>query len=288
MTQSAPGERSTLGRYRIERQLGRGAMGAVYLGIDPDNDRPVAIKTMALAADFCGSDLEDVRERFFREARTAGRLHHPDIVTIHDAAEESGIAYIAMEYLSGCDLQRHTQHGQLLPVADVLHIGQRVADALAYAHSQGVIHRDVKPANVMVDAAKGMVKVTDFGIACITDASSTRTGMMLGTLSYSSPEQLSGRRVDGRADLYSLGVTLFQLFTGRLPHEAQAMGKLLYAIVNEPAVDVRTLRPDLPEPLARLVAKVLSKPPEARHGDGRELAAELRVVAASFDGRDVA
>ena len=285
---SHPGERSTLGRYRIERQIGRGAMGAVYLGVDPHNDQPVAIKTMALAAEFSGADLEDVRERFFREARTAGRLHHPDIVAIHEAAEDAGIAYIAMEYLSGCDLQRHTRAGQLLPVADVLHMGQRVAEALAYAHGQGVIHRDVKPANVMIDAAKGMVKVTDFGIACITDASSTRTGMMLGTLSYSSPEQLSGRRVDGRADLYSLGVTLFQLLTGRLPHEAEAMGKLLYAIVNEPAVDVRSLRPELPEPLARLLAKVMSKQPEARHGDGRELAAELRDVAASLERRDVA
>jgi serine/threonine-protein kinase len=263
-------------------------MGAVYLGIDPDSGQPVAIKTMALAAEFAGTDLEDVRERFFREARTAGRLHHHDIVAIHEAAEDAGIAYIAMEYLSGCDLQRHTQAAHLLPVADVVHIGRRVADALAYAHSQGVIHRDVKPANVMIDAAQGMVKVTDFGIACITDASSTRTGMMLGTLSYSSPEQLSGRRVDGRADLYSLGVTLFQLLTGRLPHEDQAMGKLLYAIVNEAAVDVRSLRPELPEPLARLLAKVLSKPPEARHGDGRELAAELRDVAASLERRDVA
>ncbi len=263
-------------------------MGAVYLGIDPDSGQPVAIKTMALAAEFTGTDLEDVRERFFREARTAGRLHHPDIVTIHEAAEDAGIAYIAMEYLSGCDLQRYTQAAHLLPVADVVHIGRRVAQALAHAHSQGVIHRDVKPANVMIDAAQGMVKVTDFGIACITDASSTRTGMMLGTLSYSSPEQLSGRRVDGRADLYSLGVTLFQLLTGRLPHEDQAMGKLLYAIVNEAAVDVRSLRPELPVPLARLLAKVLSKPPEARHGDGRELAAELRDVAASLERRDVA
>lgn len=281
---SVPGERGTLGRYRIERQIGSGAMGAVYFGIDPDTDQPVAIKTMALAAEFSGADLEDVRERFFREARTAGRLHHPDIVAIHEAAEDAGIAYIAMEFLSGCDLQRHTRAAQLLPVADVVHIARRVAEALAYAHSQGVIHRDVKPANVMVDAAQGMVKVTDFGIACITDASSTRTGMMLGTLAYSSPEQLSGRRVDGRADLYSLGVTLFQLLTGRLPHEDQAMGKLLHAIVNETAVDVRTLRPGLPEPLARLLAKVLSKPPQARHGDGCELAADLRDVAASIEG----
>jgi len=284
---SPPGERSRLGRYRIERQIGRGAMGAVYLGIDPDSNRPVAIKTMALAAEFSGTDLEEVRLRFFREARTAGLLHHPDIVAIHEAAEDAGVAYIAMEYLSGCDLQHHTQAPHLLPVADVLHIGHRVADALAYAHSQGVVHRDVKPANVMVDAAKGLVKVTDFGIACITGASSTRTGMMLGTLSYISPKQLSGRRVDGRADLYSLGVTLFQLFTGRLPHEAEAMGKLLHAIVNEPAVDVRSVRPELSEPLARLLAKVMSKQPEARHRDGGELAAELRELAAFTSNRGV-
>lgn len=273
-------DHSTLGRYRIERQLGRGAMGAVYLGRDPQIGRQVAIKTMALASEFEGAELVEARQRFFREAETAGRLQHPDIVTIFDAGEDHELAYIAMEYLKGHDLQRHTQSAQLLPVPLVVQIGERVASALAHAHSQGVVHRDVKPANVMVDLAHGVVKVTDFGIARITDSSRTRTGMVLGTPSFMSPEQMSGRRVDGRADLYSLGVMLFQLLTGQLPHRAESMAKLMYAIANEPAPDLRTLRPEIPEALARLVARALSKQPEARHADGRQMAAALREVAA--------
>lgn len=273
-------DHSTLGRYRIERQLGRGAMGAVYLGRDPQIGRQVAIKTMALASEFEGAELVEARQRFFREAETAGRLQHPDIVTIFDAGEDHELAYIAMEYLKGHDLQRHTQSAQLLPVPVVVQIGERVASALAHAHSQGVVHRDVKPANVMVDLAHGVVKVTDFGIARITDSSRTRTGMVLGTPSFMSPEQMSGRRVDGRADLYSLGVMLFQLLTGQLPHRAESMAKLMYAIANETAPDLRTLRPDIPEALARLVARALSKQPEARHADGRQMAAALHEVAA--------
>ncbi len=273
-------DHATLGRYRIERQLGRGAMGAVYLGHDPQIGRQVAVKTMALAAEFEGPELVEARQRFFREAETAGRLQHPDIVTIFDAGEDHELAYIAMEYLRGHDLQRHTKSGQLLPVPVVVHIGERVASALAHAHSQGVVHRDVKPANVMVDLASGVVKVTDFGIARITDSSRTRTGMVLGTPSFMSPEQMSGRRVDGRADLYSLGVMLFQLLTGQLPHRADSMAKLMYAIANDTAPDLRSVRPDIPEALAQLVAQALSKQPEARHADGRQLAAALRDVAA--------
>jgi serine/threonine-protein kinase len=273
-------DHATLGRYRIERQLGRGAMGAVYLGRDPQIGRQVAIKTMALASEFEGAELVEARQRFFREAETAGRLQHPDIVTIFDAGEDHELAYIAMEYLKGHDLQRHTQSVQLLPMPVVAQIGERVAGALAHAHSQGVVHRDVKPANVMVDLAHGVVKVTDFGIARITDSSRTRTGMVLGTPSFMSPEQMSGRRVDGRADLYSLGVMLFQLLTGQLPHRAESMAKLMYAIANETAPDLRTLRPDIPEALAQLVARALSKQPEARHADGRQMAAALHDVVA--------
>ncbi|MFM9916055.1 MAG: serine/threonine-protein kinase [Rhizobacter sp.] len=273
-------DHATLGRYHIERQLGRGAMGAVYLGRDPQIGRLVAIKTMALASEFEGAELVEARQRFFREAETAGRLQHPDIVTIFDAGEDHELAYIAMEFLRGHDLQRHTQSSQLLPLPLVVHIGERVANALAHAHTQGVVHRDVKPANVMVDLASGVVKVTDFGIARITDSSRTRTGMVLGTPSFMSPEQMSGRRVDGRADLYSLGVMLFQLLTGQLPHRAESMAKLMYAIANEPAPDLRALRPEIPEALALLVARALSKQPEARHADGRQLATALREVAA--------
>lgn len=275
-------DRATLGRYRIDRQLGRGAMGAVYLGHDPKIGRQVAIKTMALSQEFDGAELTEARARFFREAETAGRLQHRDIVTIFDAGEDQDLAYIAMEFLKGHDLQRHTTGAALLPVTAVLRIVSRVADALAYAHSQGVVHRDIKPANVMIDPADDSVKVTDFGIARITDSSRTRTGMVLGTPSFMSPEQMAGRRVDGRSDLYSLGVMLFQLLTGRLPHQADSMAKLMYQIANEPAPDIRTVRPELPEALANIVALALEKRPEVRYADGRQMAEDLRTVARSL------
>ncbi|MBX3622410.1 MAG: serine/threonine protein kinase [Rhizobacter sp.] len=277
---STPGQpdRATLGRYRIERELGRGAMGAVYLGRDPKIGRQVAIKTMALSREFAGDELVEARERFFREAETAGRLQHPDIVTIFDAGEDQELAYIAMEYLKGDDLQAYTQPAKLLPVPTVLRIVARVADALGHAHSQGVVHRDIKPANVMVDLAADAVKVTDFGIARVADSARTRTGMVLGTPSFMSPEQLAGRRVDGRSDLYSLGVMLFQLLTGRLPHRSDSMATLMHQIANEVPPDVRTLRPDLPEALAKVVAQLLEKRPEARYASGQQLSADLRAI----------
>jgi eukaryotic-like serine/threonine-protein kinase len=286
-TQSAPAttlppDRSTLGRYRIDRQLGRGAMGAVYLGHDPKIGRQVAIKTMALSQEFDGAELIEARTRFFREAETAGRLQHRDIVTIFDAGEDQDLAYIAMEYLKGHDLQRYTRAASLLPMPTVLNIVARVADALAYAHSQGVVHRDIKPANVMIDPSDDSVKVTDFGIARITDSSRTRTGMVLGTPSFMSPEQMAGRRVDGRSDLYSLGVMLFQLLAGRLPHHADSMAKLMYQIANDPAPDIRSLRPDVPEALANVVALSLEKRPEVRYGDGRQMAKDLRSIASTL------
>ena len=274
--------RGTLGRYRIERQIAQGAMGAVYLGVDPQTLQPVALKTLRLAAEFSGPELEEARQRFFREAQAAGRLRHPGIVRIFESGEDSGVAYIAMERLVGHDLSRHTRCDQLLDVPQVLHIGQRVAEALACAHSQGVVHRDIKPANVVVDLPSGVVKVTDFGIACVADASRTRTGMVLGTPSYMSPEQIIGSRPDGRADLYSLGVMLFQLLSGRLPHQQEAMGRLLHAIVNEPAPEIGDLRPELPPALSGLLSKLLSKRPESRHADGLQLAADLGAVAATW------
>jgi serine/threonine-protein kinase len=271
---------ATLGRYRIDSELGRGSMGAVYLGHDPQIGRQVALKTMALSREFQGDRLAEARRRFFREAETAGRLQHPDIVTIFDAGEAQDLAYIAMEYIQGADLQQHAKPDRLLPLADVLAVGARVADALAYAHRQGVVHRDVKPANVMVNLESGLVKVTDFGIARITDAARTRTGLVLGTPSYMSPEQLAGRRLDGRTDLYSLGVMLFQLLTGRLPHQGESMAQLMYQITNDPAPDVRSLRPELPQALADILALALQKRAEVRYGDGHRMAADLRAVAA--------
>ena len=182
------GEKPMLGRYQIEKELGKGAMGVVYLGKDPKIGRVVAIKTMALSQEFEADELVEVKERFFREAETAGRLAHPNIMTMYDAGEEHDLAYIAMEFLKGGDLAPYTKPDNLLPLPVVLSIVARVAEALGYAHQNNVVHRDVKPANVMYDAASDTVKVADFGIARITDSSKTKTGMVLGTPSYMSPE----------------------------------------------------------------------------------------------------
>ena len=272
-------DRSTVGPYRIERPLGRGSMGLVYLAHDAQRVQPIAVKTMVLGREHDLVDRAEARERFFREAATVGRLHHPDIVEVFEAGEDQGLAYIAMEFVPGHDLSRHTSAGQLLPVPVVLRMMARVARALAYAHAQGVVHRDVKPANVMFEPVSQSVKVTDFGIASLADAFSTRTGLVLGTPSYMSPEQLTGARVDGRSDLYALGVMLFELLTGALPHRGETVADLLRQIVNAVAPDVRSLRPDLPAALAEVVARALEKQADRRHGDAAQFAAELLVIA---------
>lgn len=269
-------EKPMLGRYQVEKELGKGAMGVVYQGRDPKIGRTVAIKTLALSAEFEGSELVDVRERFFREAETAGRLQHPNIVTIFDAGEEHDLAFIAMEFLPGRDLVEVSRPGSLLPVSTVLSIGEQVATALDHAHRQQVVHRDIKPANVMYDPTTQSVKVTDFGIARITGSSKTKTGMVLGTPSFMSPEQLAGMHVDGRSDLYSLGVMLFQLLTGSLPLKGDSMAALMYQIANQPAPSVRSLRPELPQALADLLERALAKSPADRYQTGAELAAQLR------------
>jgi serine/threonine-protein kinase len=269
-------EKPTLGRYQLEKELGKGAMGVVYLGKDPKINRTVAIKTMALSQEFEGDELVEARERFFREAETAGRLQHPNIVTIFDAGEEHNLAYIAMEFLRGKDLLEFTKPGQLLPVALVVSITARVADALAYAHSLNVVHRDIKPANIMYERQADIVKVTDFGIARVTDSSKTKTGMVLGTPSFMSPEQIAGKRVDGRSDLYSLGVMLFQMLTGYLPFRGESMAELMFKIANEAAPDARSMRPELPAALAHVVGVALAKQAESRYQDGVQMALELR------------
>ncbi len=277
-------EKPMLGRYQIEKELGKGAMGVVYLGKDPKIGRVVAIKTMALSQEFEGEELEDARERFFREAETAGRLQHQNIVTIFDAGEEHDLAYIAMEFLKGRDLVDCCKDGQLLPLPRVLSIVARVAEALAYAHKQNVVHRDIKPANIMYEFDSDTVKVTDFGIARITDSSKTKTGLVLGTPSFMSPEQIAGKKVDGRSDLYSLGVMLFQMLTGVLPFRGDSMAELMYKIANDEAPDIRIVRQDIPQRLANIVARSLTKRPEARYQDGEQLAGDLRSVLAEFSG----
>jgi serine/threonine-protein kinase len=278
-----------LGRYQVEKELGKGAMGVVYQGKDPKIGRVVAIKTMALAQEFEADELADVKARFFREAETAGRLNHPNVVTIFDAGEEHDLAYIAMEFLKGQDLVPYTKPGSLLSPTRVVSIIARVAEALGYAHRQNVVHRDVKPANIMYEPQSDTVKVTDFGIARITDASKTKTGMVLGTPSYMSPEQLAGKKIDGRSDLFSLAASLYQLLSGRLPFEGESMAQLMFRIANEPAPDILQFNPAVPPAIVDFLSRAMAKEANERFQTGEEFAAALRacVVASGARKRDV-
>jgi serine/threonine-protein kinase len=275
-------QKPMLGRYQVEKELGKGAMGVVYLGRDPKINRVVAIKTMALSQEFDADELTEVKERFFREAETAGRLNHPNIVTIYDAGEEHDLAYIAMEFLKGKDLTGRTKANNLLPAKLVMDMIAKSADALDYAHTQSVVHRDIKPANIMFEEEKGEIKLTDFGIARITDSSKTKTGLVLGTPSYMSPEQLSGKKVDGRSDLFSLGVTMYQLLAGQLPFQADSMATLMFKIANEPHAPVTLIRPELPACVDSIVDKALQKDPDQRYQRGADFAKDVRACAASF------
>lgn len=261
-------ERPMLGRYQVEKELGKGAMGVVYMGRDPKIGRVVAIKTLALQNEFDGEDLDDARARFFREAESAGRLQHPDIVTIYDAGEEHDLAYIAMEFLRGRDLEYATKAGELLPIETTLSICKRVALALAYAHDNGVIHRDIKPANIMYEPEEGTLKVTDFGIARIAGSSKTKTGMVLGTPSFMSPELIAGKLIDGRTDLYSLGVMLYQMLAGRLPFEGDSLATLMYKITQTEPDSITEVCQDIPPQLEEVLRKSLAKKPADRYQDG--------------------
>jgi serine/threonine-protein kinase len=268
-------EPQRLGRYQLEREIGRGAMGIVYLGRDTAINRQVAIKAIPLASEFSDAELADARARFFREAETAGRLNHPNIVTIYDVGEERGLAYIAMEYLKGRHLSDYATANHLLEPRKVLELVARTAEALGFAHKQQVVHRDIKPANLMYDPSTDVLKITDFGIARLTGAGTTRTGIVLGTPSFMSPEQLEGRSVTGHSDLFSLGVSLFQLLTGQLPFAADTMTGLMQQIAEAPHPPLRAFRPDLPDCVDSVIDRALAKSPDSRFDSGAQMAAAL-------------
>ena len=273
------GEKPKFGRFEVQKELGKGAMGVVYLGKDPKIGREVAIKTMALSQEFEAEELAEVKERFFREAETAGRLSHPNIVTIFDTGEEHDFCYIAMELLKGGDLAPYVKANNLLPADKAVSIVARAADALGYAHKQNVVHRDIKPANMMYHADTDTLKLTDFGIARLTDSSKTKTGMVLGTPSYMSPEQLAGKKIEGRSDLFSLAVSLYQLLCGKLPFEGESMAQLMYKIANEAPIDILSVNPNVPPALVAFLDKALAKNPDERYQTGEEFAAALRAAA---------
>ena len=217
----------------------------------------------------------------------AGRLAHPRIVTVYDAGEDRGIAYIAMEFLPGRTLGDFTATDRRLPDGEIFEVAARVAEGLDYAHRQGVIHRDIKPGNIIFDADSGSTKITDFGIARVTNSASTRTGVVLGTPSFMSPEQLEGKPLQGTSDLFSLGVTLFQLLTGQLPFRADSMTALMDKIANAPHPPLETLRPDLPPAAALVLDHALEKDPARRFQSGAEMAEALRHCAALLAARTV-
>lgn len=270
------------GRYKLEKELGRGAMGVVYLGKDPKINRQVAIKTLDYTQ-FPTGELNSLKSRFFREAEAAGRLSHHNIVTVYDVGEEEGFAFIAMDYVNGEPLSNFTQPDSLLPIAEVYRIMQQVAEALDYAHQQNIVHRDIKPGNIMYNRETRQLKITDFGIARITDSVKTRTGSFMGSPSYMSPEQISGNHVDGRADLYALGVSFYQLLTGKLPFAADSLAALAYKITHDKHKPVRDIRPELPGSATRIVNKALQKNPQKRYASGAEMASAFSRGLAAFD-----
>jgi serine/threonine-protein kinase len=278
ISSSTPG---MLGRYRVLKELGRGAMGLVYLGKDPTIQRFVAIKTMRLDQIDNDDKLQNIKERFFREAESTGRLSHPNIVTIFDAGEENDLGYIAMELIEGTPLKQWARKPNLMPVNEVLLILATVADALDYAHQQGIVHRDIKPANIMLTKDR-VVKVMDFGIAKMASSSRTETNMVLGTPTYMSPEQIAGKKVDGRSDIFSLGIVLFELLTGQTPFTADNLSALLFSIAHQPHPDIQTLRPDLHPMVREIVDRALQKELPHRYRRAEEFARELRVCLQSL------
>ncbi len=274
MMESA-GEAPTIGRYQLIKELGRGEMGIVYLGKDPRINRLVAIKTIRFGDAVDDSDVKPIKERFFKEAEAAGRLSHPNIVTVYDVGEDYDLSYIAMEFIEGKDLTRYCRRDSLLPIETVLKIGGIVGQALDYAHVQGVVHRDIKPGNVML-LKNGTVKIADFGIARVMTSSRTRTGIIMGTPTYMSPEQLAGRRVDGRSDIFSLGIVLYELLTGEKPFRGESITTLMYQIANEPHRSPRDYNPNIPDCCLKIVDKALMKEAGKRYQRGNELFEDIR------------
>ncbi|MEN8130440.1 MAG: protein kinase [Pseudomonadota bacterium] len=268
-------ENPMLGHYRLECEIGQGAMGVVYLATDEKLGRKVAVKALRLTDEFKGEALQEAQVRFRREAEAAARLSHPNNITIYETGADHDLEYIVMEYAEGESLEDYTDPDELLTVWEVLEVGIKVADALAYAHERQVIHRDVKPSNIIYERETGMVKVTDLGIACLTDSSRTRTGTVLGSPSYMSPEQAAGKKLDGRSDLFSLGVTMYQLLTGRLPFMGDSFANLIYQITTQKHPTIKKIRPSLNANISRIINRTLQKDPDQRYKDGSELSDAL-------------
>jgi tRNA A-37 threonylcarbamoyl transferase component Bud32 len=278
MTQSKP----RLGRYEILEELGRGAMGIVYKGRDPKLDRLTAIKTIRFTDDFDEDQAAKIREQFYREAEVVAKLSHPNIVTIYDVGEDLDLSYLAMEYLEGESLETYACKEKLLSIRKTIDVTAQVCDALAYAHSHGIVHRDVKPANIMI-LKNGLVKVTDFGIARATASSKTRTGVIKGTPYYMSPEQISGMKVDGRSDIFSLGIVFYQLLTGELPFGGENLAAIMYQITTVDPEPPTKYNPKIYKAAVAILNRALEKSLESRYQKAQQMGDHLRLLAQKLD-----
>jgi serine/threonine-protein kinase len=278
----AGNNRSKIGRYEILGELGKGSMGLVYQALDPKLNRRLAIKTIRFSDEFDTDIIQDIKSRFFREAEIAGRLTHPSIVTIYDVGEEGDLTYMAMEFLEGEDLTQFIAKSHLLPIREVFEIVKKIAEALEFAHKAGVIHRDIKPANIMLLKGGG-IKVTDFGIAKAISSSRTKTGVILGTPNYMSPEQIMGQKIDARSDIFSLGVLFFQLLTGETPFKGDNLSSLLYQITQGKHPSLRERNPKIPGICERIIDKALAKNPQKRFKSAGEMAYVIQSLLAKID-----
>lgn len=274
--------RSVVGHYRLRKKLLRDDVGTLYLARHVDLGRDVAIKLIPVAENLASETWAEIHSRFLREARAAGRLRHSNILSVWDAGEQGRYMYIVMDYVAGDRLDSYTDPDNLLPVGTVLYIGRQMAGVLDYAHSMQVIHRDIKPQNIIFAPGERGAILTGFGIARLLDSSQTRTGIVRGSPSYMSPEQVMGKKAGPLADIYSLGVTLYQLSTGWLPFVADSITELMDQIVNKEPRKLRDLRAELAPCLVQIIEKAMTKDPGARFRSGAEMAQALQDCADSF------
>jgi serine/threonine-protein kinase len=273
----------TIGRYEVLEEIGRGSMGVVYKARDPRIGRVVALKCVSFSFPLGPGEEEDFLRRFYHEAQIAGRLSHGNIVTIYDVGEKSaeGAAFIAMEYVTGSNLQELLAGGGRLPLTQIADLASQAADALDYAHANGVVHRDIKPGNLVLTES-GQLKILDFGIARVTAADASRPGRFLGTPNYMAPEQVTGSPVDGRADQFALGVTLFHLMTGERPFAGESITAISYQVVNVTPPPPSRLNPTLPAAVDPILARALAKAPADRYPRCGDLAADLKSAVAAW------
>ena len=270
-------EVSKLGRYEIVSELGKGAMGVVYRALDPMLNRMVAIKTINMALEL--EEMDEYEARFYQEAKAAGSLNHPNIVTVYDIGKSGHVVYMAMELLEGEELRKMITPGTPMPLAKAVDIAAQVAEGLGYAHEHDVVHRDIKPANIML-GRDAVVKITDFGIAQMRSTNlRTQTGTLLGTPKYLSPEQVAGKRAEPRSDIFALGVILYEMVTGKAPFTGEDVTGVMFQILNFIPPPPSSLNGKSPEMLDFIVAKALAKPPQNRYSDVREMARDLRDCA---------